>query len=251
MLIWRVSDWRVESDGYICANDLALLQDLPALQRVNAQRARQEAADLAQRARRVRRQALARGFIAGRAAAVHDLAMPAAAAAFALRGLNDRLVKIVVEAVRDVVGDMPAGAIFPNQLRRSLQAAPGQRPLSVRVSACDYEEARQAVSAMEDELGLTLITVLGDADLPPRSCVVETDIGVIDGSLRQQLAALERGIRDAIAAVLDEYTRLDDRLLRQFDVIEQGLRDTLDVLSRDAAPAGWIAFNATSGGAAI
>jgi type III secretion protein L len=72
---------------------------------------------------------------------------------------------------------------------------------------------------------------LADAGLPPLSCIVETERGVIDGSLRMQLSALERGIRDAIGAMLDEYRSLDAAVDRQFDVIEQGLRDAIDAIN--------------------
>ncbi|SAK61891.1 HrpE/YscL family type III secretion apparatus protein [Caballeronia pedi] len=237
MLIWRVSDWRVESDGYICRDDLARLQDLRALQSMNAQLAMHEKSRLVERARRVRRRAFARGYRAGRAAALHDLVMPTSAAAFALAALEERLLRVALDALAEILGELPPGATLPKQMRRSLQAASGERLLSVRVAACDHDEARRAIDAMEKNLGFPLVTILPDAGLPPRSCVVETDQGLIDGGLRQQVRALERGTRDAIAAVLDTYTRLDERVVAQFEAIERGLRDTIDVLS-DASPEG-------------
>ena len=238
MLIWRLADWRVESDGYICGQHLAQLDDLRALRRKSMQMAASETRRLAERARRTKRRALIRGYSAGRAAALHGLVMPAAAAAFAVHGLNERLMQIVMKAVIEIVGELPPATLLPNQLRRSLRAAPGQHLLSVRVAASDLDEAKRAIVSVEKELGLPLVTVLADADLPPRSCVVETDGGVIDGGLRQQLAALERGMRDAISALLDEYTRLDDSFVRQLNIVEQGLRDAVDALSQDAGAGG-------------
>lgn len=230
MLIWRLEDWRVESDGYISGQQLAQLDDVRALRRANQQLAAREAARLAERVRSAKRRALRRGYQAGRAAALHDLVMPAAAATYAMQRLKESLVQIVMKAVAEIVGELPPAAILPNQLRHSLLAARDQHLLSLRVATCDFADACEAIGAIERELGLAIVAVLADADLPPRSCIVETDGGVIDGGLRHQLAALERGMRDAISAVLAEYTRLDDGLLRQFDVVAQGLRDTLDVL---------------------
>lgn len=235
MLIWRFVDWRVESDGYVSGSDVARLADLLALRNTQLQLAARDTSFLAERARNAKRRALVRGYRAGRAAALHDLIMPAAAAAFALSQLDERILRIAADAITDIIGKLPPDATLPNLLRRGLEAASEQRLLSVRVSTCDHEDARRALDLIEQELGLPLVKVLADADLPPRSCVVETDCGVIDGSLRLHLAALERGMRDAIRALLDEYKRIDDTLLRQLDVIEQGLRDTLDVLSRETA----------------
>lgn len=236
MLIWRFSDWRVESDGYICGQHLTQINDLRALRRISMQTTAAETSRLAERARQARRRAIARGYAAGRAAALHNLVVPTAATAFALARLKECLVRIAMKAIAEIVDELPPGIILPVQLRRSLQAAPGHHLLSVRVATSDLDEARLALGAVEQELGLSLVTVLADADLPPGSCVVETDCGMVDGGLRQQLAALERGVRDAIAAVLDEYTRMDDTLARQIDIVEQGLRDALDALSREAPP---------------
>lgn len=236
MLIWRLADWRVESDGYIGGQQVTELEDLRALRRASVQLAAAETTRLAERARHARRRAITRGYAAGRAAALHDLVIPRAAAAFVLAHIKERLVQIVMKAIAEIVDELPPGAILPNQLRRSLLAASGHRLLSVRVAACDLDDAQRAIGKVEQELGLSLVSVLADADLPARSCIVETDGGVIDGGLRHQLAALERGIRDAIGAVLEEYTRMDDALLRQLDIVTDGLRDALDVLSREIVP---------------
>jgi len=235
MLIWKLSDWRVESDGYICGQHLAELGELRALRQANMQLVAKETTRLAERARHVKRRAIARGYAAGRAAALHDLVMPATACVFALAHLKEDLVRIAMKAVSELIDELPPHAILSSQLRHSLQATPGQNLLSIRVAARDLDEARRVIGSIEAELGLSLVTVLADANLPPRSCIVETDGGVIDGGLRHQLAALERGMHAAVAAVLNEYTRMDDTLLRQLDCVALGLRDTLDVLARDAA----------------
>ncbi|WP_321890024.1 FliH/SctL family protein [Paraburkholderia bannensis] len=236
MLIWRLADWHIEVDGYIDARQFAQLDEIRALRSVHRQLAATELSRLAARARLTKRRAIARGYAAGRAAALHDLVVPAAACAFALEHLRECLVQIALKAITEVIGQLPPGATLPNQLRHCLKAAPGHRLLSVRVAASDLDEARRAIGVIEQELGLSLVTVLPDANLPPRSCVVETDGGVIDGSLRQQLGALERGMRDAIAGMLGKYTRMDDTLPRQLDVVAAGLRDTLDLLSRAPSP---------------
>ena len=232
MLIWQLGDWRIESDGYISGHDLAMLDELRLLRRATEQLAARDASQAAARVRALQRRARQRGYDAGRLLALRDFVVPHAAAAFALSRMNEQLVQIAMKAITDVIGDLPSGATLPNQLRRCLAAAQAQRLLSVRVAAEDFDEAKRALEDVERELGLPLVNVLMDATLPPRSCVVETDSGVVDGSLRLQLAALERGMRDAIAAVLDEYRWIDDGLAKQLRIVEKGLYDTLDVLIR-------------------
>ena len=235
MLIWRKGEYRVESDGYISSAELAQLNDLRMLDEERAQDVVDETARLAARARDVKRRAWRRGYASGRAAALREFVQPATAAAFATRCLQERLVQIALEALRAVIGELPPSAALPHQLRRCIAASRSQRVMSVRVSVEEYEGAVRLVAALQHELGVAPFSVLADAGLPPRSCVIETEDGVIDGSLKLQLVALERGMRDAVAAVLDEYSYLDDGIAKRFLVIENGLLDTIDALTHVGA----------------
>jgi len=231
VLICRKGNWRIESDGYLSAADLVELDDLRALDEDRAQDAARETSRLAARVREMKRRAWRRGYNAGRAAAVRDLVVPQAAASFIARCVEERLVRVALDALVLIIGKLPPAAALPNQLRRCIAASRSQQVLSLRVSTVDYREAKRLIARLEQELAAPLFTVLADAGLPPHSCIVETERGVIDGSLRMQLSALERGIRDAIGAMLDEYRSLDAAVDRQFDVIEQGLRDAIDAIN--------------------
>jgi len=215
----------VESDGYLsCAE----LRGLDGLRRLEASRARDaacEAARLAERVRALKRRAWRRGYEAGRRAALQQAVAMPAAVSFASRRLDARLADIVVNTVAALIGDLPADAALGNRLRRCLDACSAQQVLSVRVSSDDYDAMQRSVRAIEQKLNATAFTVLADAGLPRHSLIVETEHGVMDGSLAPQLRALERGIADAIRALLDEYRYLDDESARQFDALRRDLRD--------------------------
>jgi type III secretion protein L len=231
VLICRKGNWRIESDGYLSSADLVALDDLRALDEARANDAARETSRLAARVREMKRRAWRRGYNAGRAAAMRDLVVPQAAASFIARCVEERLVRVALDALVLIIGKLPPAAALPNQLRRCIAASRSQQVMSLRVSTVDYREAKRLIARLEQELASPLFTVLADAGLPPHSCIVETERGVIDGSLRMQLSAAERGIRDAIGAMLAEYRSLDAAIDRQFDVIEQGLRDVIDAMN--------------------
>lgn len=233
MLIWRRGSWRIESDGYLSSRELLELDDWRERERLREDEHARYTAQLAARARALRRRAWQRGYEAGKAKALAEFVGPSAAAAFGARCVQSRLVQIAMQALTEVVGELPAASLLPNQIRRCIEASGGQRLVSVRVPVAEVEAARATLARVERELGVACVAVLADAGLPPRSCVVETERGVVDGSLRLQLAALERGIRDAVNAVLHECAFIDGGLSQQLVVIEQGLRDTLDALGRE------------------
>ncbi|MFC0398072.1 FliH/SctL family protein [Paraburkholderia rhizosphaerae] len=231
MLICKKGSWQIESDGYLSAAELVELEDLRALDDERAKDAARDASRLAERVRAMKRRAWRRGYEAGRAAAVRDFVMPHAAASFVARCVEERLVRIAMDALVLIIGKLPPAAALPNQLRRCIAASRSQQVMSLRVSNVDYHEAKRLIARLEQELAAPLFTVLADAGLPPHSCIVETERGVIDGSLRMQLNALERGIRDAIDAMLGEYRGVDEAVDRQFAVLEQGLRDVIDAIN--------------------
>ncbi len=238
MLICRRGSWRVESDGYVSSTDLAELDDLRALEAARAQDAAHEATRLAERVRVLKRRAWRRAYDAGREAALRDFVAPETATSFAARCLEDRLTRVATDALVAIIGELPPGAVLPNQLRRCISVSRSQRVMSLRVSPDDYSEAKRLIVTLERDLAAPLFTVLADAGLPPHSCVVETEQGVIDGSVKLQLRALERGIKDAVSAVLNEYRYLDGEAAKQFAVVEQGLRDVIDVLALGSDQAG-------------
>ncbi|MFL9961107.1 FliH/SctL family protein [Paraburkholderia sediminicola] len=221
----------MESDGYVSSTELYGLDGLSKMESFRAQEAEREAARLADRVRALKRRAWRRGYEAGRRAALYKFVAQPAAVSFTSRCLAGRLADVVLKTVAGILGELPADVVLPSRLRQCLDASCAQQVLSVRVSADDYEETQRSVRKIEQELSAPIFTVLADAGLPPHSLVVETERGVIDGSLTPQLRALEHGMRDAIKTLLDEYRYIDDDSARQFGVVESGLREVIAVLA--------------------
>lgn len=231
MLICRMGAWRIESDGHLSAHELDSLDGLRAVESERAAELAHERRRLGRQVRELKRRAWRRGRAAGTAAALREQVKHMAAAAFAAHRLEDRLTQIVLSAVSDIVGQLPPSAVLSNQLRRALVVAQSQRLVSVRVAPAEFDDAVRLIATIEQELGAPLCTVLADAGLPAHACVVETESGVIDGGLKVQLPALERGIRDSVAAVLRDYDFADGAGRTALETIEYGVRQALAVLA--------------------
>ncbi|WNC88601.1 FliH/SctL family protein [Paraburkholderia sp. FT54] len=236
MLICRMGEWRIESDGHLSALELASLEGLRAAEAQRAAETARERSRLGMQARELKRRAWRHGHSAGTAAALRKEVGRAAATAFAAHRLEDRLAQIVLGAVSDIVGQLPPSAALTNQLRRAVAVSQSQRLISVRVAPAAFEDATRLIATIEQELGTPLCTVLSDAGLPVHSCVIETETGVVDGGLKVQLRALERGIRDGVAAVLRAYDFADGSGRTALDGIEHGVRDALAALAGPASP---------------
>jgi type III secretion protein L len=236
MLICRMGEWRIESDGHLSALELASLEGLRAVEAERAADAARERRRLGAQVRELKRRAWRHGHSAGKVAALREHAGRAAALAFAAQRLENRLTQIVLGAVTDIVGELPPSAALSHQLRRALAVSQSQRLVSVRVATALFDEAVRLISTLEQELGTPFCTVLADAGLSAYSCVIETEAGVIDGGLKVQLRALECGIRKGVAALLRSYDFADGSLRTTVDVIGQGVRETLAALAEPPLP---------------
>ncbi|WP_144110569.1 FliH/SctL family protein [Paraburkholderia sp. BCC1886] len=238
MLICRLGDWHIESDGHLSAHELAALDGLRAIDAGRAAETAEERRRLGTEVRALKRRAWRHGHAAGTAAALREHAGQMAAAAFIAHRLEDRLMQIVLAAVHDIVGELPPSAALTQQLLRSISVSQSQRLISVRVAPGVFEAARGLIAAVEAELDTPLCTVLADAGLPAYSCVIETESGVIDGGLQVQLRELERGMRDGVAAVLRAYGFPDAGGETPLETMERGVREALAALTNAASLAG-------------
>lgn len=231
MLICRMGPWRIESDGHLSMHELASLEGLRAVDADRAAEVAHERRRLGMQVRELKRRAWRRGRAAVTAAALREQVARMAATAFAAHRLEDRLTQIVLSVVSDIVDQLPSSAVLSNQLRRSLTVAQSQRLVSVRVALADFDDAVRLIATLEQEFGAPLCSVLADAGLAAHACVIETESGVIDGGLKVQLPALERGIRDSVAKLLREYDFADGSGRTALDTIEHGVRQTLAALA--------------------
>ncbi|HTH60919.1 MAG TPA: flagellar biosynthesis protein [Paraburkholderia sp.] len=230
MLICRRGEWQVESDGYVSSEELYGLDGLREMEASIERDVEYEIAQLADRVRALKRRAWRRGYEGGRRAALHHFAALPAAVSFATQRLQARLADMAVNTITSMLGELPPEVVLRARLRQCLDASCEQQLLSVRVSTDDYEATQRSVRALEHELNAPALTVLPDAGPPPNSLVVETESGVIDGSLTTQLRVLEQGVRDAIRELLDEYRYLDDESAKQFDTVADELQHVIDGL---------------------
>ncbi|WP_144142607.1 FliH/SctL family protein [Paraburkholderia sp. BCC1884] len=235
MLICRMGNWRIESDGHLSGHELMSLEGLQAAEAQRAAQAADQRARLEEQGRALKRRAWRHGHAAGKLAALRECAAREAATLFAAHRLEQQLAQIVLDAVTDIVGEMPPSVPLTNQLRRAIAVAQSQRLISVRVAPSAFDDATHVIAAFERELGVPLCAVLVDAQLPPHSCVIETEAGVIDGGLQVQLRALEHGIRDGVAAVLSDYDFADGAGHSALDPVRHELRQTLALLATPVA----------------
>ena len=84
-------------------------------------------------------------------------------------------------------------------MRTALNTVRGQQKVTVRVAPADEALVSEALAAMTaGSSGSAFLTIAADARLPRDSCILESELGVVDASLETQLKALEHAFHSKI-----------------------------------------------------
>lgn len=117
-----------------------------------------------------------------------------------IEGIEDTLVSVVNQAIRKIIGDMDDKERIVHIVRTALNTVRGQQKVTVRVAPADEAAVSEALAAMTagSSTGSAFLTIMADARLPRDSCILESELGVVDASLETQLKALENAFHSKI-----------------------------------------------------
>jgi type III secretion protein L len=112
-----------------------------------------------------------------------------------LAKLEDELVELVTSAVRKVVRNLDLDERVREAVSGGLELVRGSHKLLVRV----HPHQQAAVAAQLDAIPhrFSSLEVVGDAQLQPDDCILESDIGIVNAGLEQQLQVIEQALRMA------------------------------------------------------
>ena len=111
-----------------------------------------------------------------------------------IENLEQTIVKVVTEAVERVIGEIDADERIVRIVRTALNAVRTQQHVVVRVAPTDEKAVTGALAPMlgggPGDAGF--LNVIMDPRLAPGSCILESELGVLDASLDTQIKALTR-----------------------------------------------------------
>ena len=108
--------------------------------------------------------------------------------------LEQTIVRVVNEAVSRVIGELDDNERIVRIVRTALASVRNQKRVVVRVATADEKAVSEGLAAMISRTpGTTgFLDVVPDPRLSTGSCILESELGVVDASLETQLRALEK-----------------------------------------------------------
>lgn len=112
-----------------------------------------------------------------------------------IENLEDTLVRVVGTAVRKIIGELEDGECIVRIVRNALLTVRGQQKVIIRVAVTDEPYVKKSLDSITRVApGINFLDLVADPRLTPGSCILESELGVVDASLETQLKAIEKSI---------------------------------------------------------
>lgn len=136
----------------------------------------------------------------GRKRAAALMAGTVAAAQGQLRASEKRLIAIVMEAVRRIIGEFDDSELTSRLVRKLVGEAESEGRIRLRVSPGGLTAVEDRVRRMHGRHGgMELVDVVADPTVEDRACRMETELGFVETSVDAQLEALQAALEKYLA----------------------------------------------------
>jgi type III secretion protein L len=163
------------------------------------EKARLEAARIIENAKTEAKKSRTEGFNAGREEAIASQARLiggiAAKGEIYLADMEDKVISLVMVAIRRLVGEMDDRLRISRVVQNALSVVQRQNRVVIRVAGCMSESVRESLETILLPYPLiNMAEVTPDESLDKNECVIETRAGTVKAGLNSQLAALQAAV---------------------------------------------------------
>ena len=130
------------------------------------------------------------GYATGKSEMAQQLVEIAAKNSENINQLESSIVGLVLKALKRILGDISKETLIVDLVRQALKSVKNQQEAILKVSPADAQAVREHMDQIMADGIVDYLEVTADSRLKPGTCILETDIGVVDASLDVQLQAI-------------------------------------------------------------
>ncbi|MDR2377374.1 MAG: HrpE/YscL family type III secretion apparatus protein [Puniceicoccales bacterium] len=113
--------------------------------------------------------------------------------------LEQGMGQVAVRALERILGEMDEGEVIVKVVKNALKAVRGQKQATLKVAASEAGAVRERLDEILRVNGeVKYLDIIADSQLPSGTCLLETEYGVIDASLKIQLEAIKEAMEKKI-----------------------------------------------------
>lgn len=115
--------------------------------------------------------------------------------------VEQRMVGLVMDAVRRIMADFDDAERVMAVVRSGLNVMRNQKQLTLRLSPDHAEAVRsRAAELLQSYPGIGMLDIVSDSRLKGDATILESEIGVVEASVDMQLQALEKGFKKMLGS---------------------------------------------------
>ncbi|HQU09546.1 MAG TPA: HrpE/YscL family type III secretion apparatus protein [Opitutales bacterium] len=131
----------------------------------------------------------------GKAQAVEHMMSYVSRAVDSFGSFEEKIVTLVMQAIKQIIGEVDDQELIRRVVIKALEPAKSQKRVIIRVAPQQTKVIDAQVEALKEKFrSIDYIDIVRDERLKPGDCTIETDVGVIDGRMEVQLAAVKRSL---------------------------------------------------------
>jgi type III secretion protein L len=135
------------------------------------------------------------GLSSGKEEMADQLMELATKSAESMTKIEKDVVDVVARAIKKSLGDADKNELITSVVRNALKMVKSQKQAVLKVSPSEVSFLRDRIDELtRDTPSIEFLDIISDAHLSPGSCLLETDLGVVDASVAIQIAAIEKSL---------------------------------------------------------
>jgi type III secretion protein L len=112
---------------------------------------------------------------------------------------EQRVVDLVMSALGQIIGQMDDKELIVRVVKKVLEPAKNQKRVTIRISPNQVPAVESEVDSIKAKFGtIDFVDIVRDERLNPGDCIVETEVGVVDGRLDKQLESIKKSLEKFI-----------------------------------------------------
>lgn len=116
-----------------------------------------------------------------------------------LEAFEEQVIDIVMKAINRILGEMEDKDKITRVVKQSLALVRNQKRVALKVNPSDARILEAEVDeVLKNFPGIGYIDIIADGRIPTGSCMLETDIGVVDARLDVQVEAIRKSLTKSI-----------------------------------------------------
>lgn len=106
-----------------------------------------------------------------------------------------KITEMLTQALQQIIGAIDPKDLITGVVSKALQVVRSQKRVLIRVSSSDLGTIENTIQSLKDHYpSIDVLDVSPDERLKPGDCMLETDVGIVDGRLEEQIKVIQQSL---------------------------------------------------------